>query len=990
LISEDKDNNTENQSVNNSISSKIYKDSGISVDESEPVQQEEVKQEKSKDDIFIEKLAAKYNTTYDIVNNLLKNIKKPNILNYDIFIRNIERDLKDCEINKSIIADIEKYINPSESIIKTPEFEDPELVDEISKWMDEELEKLGINYNTFDDSIARKNFLENVKNIPEEMKKEKSWVVRKGKLPFQTNGHPADSTNPETWNTFIQCMSIVSEFDGIGFVFSEDSEIMGVDFDHIYENGVWDTEALEEILSLNSYAEMSPSGSGVHVYVKANIEKALKCGGREMYAKQRYFTVTGNHLENTPYEINQAQEAVNELYNKWINEKENKNIKSETAPNQSPKQSPKMTDREIIELAGKAKNANKFKALYAGNWEELGYPSQSEADLAFCSILAFYTQDAAQIDTIFESSGLFRDKWKREDYKDRVISEALNSVTTHYTKAPKINLDTNTVKIELPEFDFYFEIEYNKKDKIYNINIPNYNIPKQFTPKKFFDVANNSRNKELIEFITTYGNQNEKQSKEIIEEFNKACGLDNNYKKLKLLMAQSEAEEKTESKPYETDEIMQKVEEILKTGNPHDFMMDVFQTIHIGDKIAFSAIFLAIMNQSIKNSKGLQVSFNGDSSDGKSHAVKSTKRLIPKDQIIDASLSGKALFYQNLKAGTIIYSDDTEIPDDLENTLKRSMTNFQEETEHLTVDGNKEGKRLFIPKRMVYLFTSVDEKGGQELQNRKIQITIEDSRAHKYSIVQNQVQNVMNGYDPYLNEPTEDMLICQAMFSIFHKQDFGVAIPFADRIEGYDIKNVRNNDKFYNMIMGFTLSKYMQRERDVNNNLIATEEDFEAAANIYNKIYKNVTTNLTDAELKMCKIISSFGYQGATSKELQKELDISQTMVSRRLQSIETKLSSLLIDDGSESEGTYDGNGNTSSSSKKIKRYYLSNFNENNLNKAVYLVEKKIDFNALIKNAKKEEIQQKAEERQKEKQKREETQRPKLVLCLNDDNSVTA
>lgn len=553
------------------------------------------------------------------------------------------------------------------------------------------------------------------------------------------------------------------------------------------------------------------------------------------------------------------------------------------------------------------------------------------------------------------------------------------------------NLNNNEVIISIPEHNYEFKIFY---DVEYKIKIPNYSLPKQMTFKKFFDVTNGSRDHDLIKFLTLFGDVEHETAKQIIIEFNKKIGSDEYHKKLEnLIFAYDENQEREtecEPEPFEAPEIMQKAEEILKNGDPYNYMMDVYQTLHVGDRMVFTNIFMGVMNQSVINSKGLQISFNGGSSDGKSHAVKSVLKLIPKHKIIEASMSSKALFYHpNLKEKTIIYSDDTNISPELEGTLKRSMTNFQEETKHLTVDGDRKGAKLLtIPKRILYLFTSVEEQGGQELQNRKVQVTIEDTLSHKFGIVNNQKINVKCGYDPYLNTPTEDMLICQAIFNKYHIIDYGVAIPFADRIEGYDLKNVRNNDKLFAMIMGFTLSKFMQRDIDVNGNLIATEEDFNNAAFIYNKLYKNITTNLTDAEIKMCKCIACYGMHGATSKELQTDLKISQTMVSKRISSIETKISNLMIDDGSESEGTYDGNGNTSSSNKKVKRYYLRNFDENNLNKSVYLVDDPIDFNGLIKQARHEEKKQEIEEKKREadakKQKELQSQPKKINLMLED------
>ncbi|MEM5767916.1 MAG: AAA family ATPase, partial [Bacillota bacterium] len=68
-------------------------------------------------------------------------------------------------------------------------------------------------------------------------------------------------------------------------------------------------------------------------------------------------------------------------------------------------------DNAIIEKAGQAANGEQFQRLWFGKWEET-YPSQSEADLALCSLLAYWTgNDKAQIDRLFRHSELMRDKW---------------------------------------------------------------------------------------------------------------------------------------------------------------------------------------------------------------------------------------------------------------------------------------------------------------------------------------------------------------------------------------------------------------------------------------------------------------------------------------------------------------------------------------------------------------------------------------------------
>jgi hypothetical protein len=91
-----------------------------------------------------------------------------------------------------------------------------------------------------------------------------------------------------------------------------------------------------------------------------------------------------------------------------------------------------LTDEEVIELAGRARNSAKFEALYRGDTS--GYGSHSEADQALISLLAFYTQDGEQLDRIYRQSGLCRDKWiERPDYRRRTIRRAISNLTETYT-----------------------------------------------------------------------------------------------------------------------------------------------------------------------------------------------------------------------------------------------------------------------------------------------------------------------------------------------------------------------------------------------------------------------------------------------------------------------------------------------------------------------------------------------------------------------------
>ena len=146
-----------------------------------------------------------------------------------------------------------------------------------------------------------------------------------------------------------------------------------------------------------------------------------------MYTHGRFVALTGNHIEGTPLTVNEAPEpAIKSIYQKI-------DPTAQKSHNEIPKHKQPVleglvrTDEEIVELCKNAANGEKFKELfYKGNWQG-HYKSQSEADLALCSLIAFYTKDPEQINRIFGKSALYRDKWDSNNgsYGNRTIEKAL-------------------------------------------------------------------------------------------------------------------------------------------------------------------------------------------------------------------------------------------------------------------------------------------------------------------------------------------------------------------------------------------------------------------------------------------------------------------------------------------------------------------------------------------------------------------------------------
>src|SRR5690625_560534 len=239
------------------------------------------------------------------------------------------------------------------------------------------------------------------------------------------------------WASFNEVVNalnddVLEEFDGIGYVFSSSDPYTGIDLDDCFVDGGLTEQARSIVESLNSYTERSPSGKGLHILVKAT-KPGPRCKNSkkdiEMYDEAAYFTVTGDYLEGTPRTIEQRQQEVNALYDQAFGKSKEKKASRSLEP-----KSPPMNDDSIISLAQTAKNSEKFNPLFAGDWS--GYGSQSEADQALCNLLAFFTQDPEQLDRLFRGSGLYRDKWEREDYKESTIDKAIEDLTAWYGWPP--------------------------------------------------------------------------------------------------------------------------------------------------------------------------------------------------------------------------------------------------------------------------------------------------------------------------------------------------------------------------------------------------------------------------------------------------------------------------------------------------------------------------------------------------------------------------
>lgn len=292
--------------------------------------------------------------------------------------------------------------------------------------------------------------------LPEELKKEKRFVLWKinerGKVPINANTNAlAKSNDQNTWVTFDEAVNskYTPYVDGIGFMLGDG--YVGIDLDNHDGSNMRDIfNEFYVAFRKNAYIEYSQSKKGVHLILKGKLQNGMRHKGNfEMYDSNRFFALTGLRV-NTKNEIDfiDDTETLNKYHTKYLGGKAKSFTFYRSDANGEVEKTSlaNINDDAIIEEA--LKTDLKFAELYKGHWEN-NYKSQSEADMALVSKLAYYlNKDKNLIDLYFKNSGLYRDKWDRvspnsssSSYKERTINNAINLISETYAdKKNKTNL----------------------------------------------------------------------------------------------------------------------------------------------------------------------------------------------------------------------------------------------------------------------------------------------------------------------------------------------------------------------------------------------------------------------------------------------------------------------------------------------------------------------------------------------------------------------
>lgn len=272
----------------------------------------------------------------------------------------------------------------------------------------------------------------NPNGLPRELKDTGRWCVwryeqpegraKLTKCPYNPRtGGRAKSNDPNTFSSYQEAVNTLERggYDGLGVGLFDG--LCAVDIDNcLSEDGTPSLLALDIVSTLGSYTETSPSGQGIRIFFRAsgctydkNRYYTMNASlGLEIYvssATNKFLTITGNSgpwAGATP--IQERAEALQTILDRYM-------VRPQKTPQEAirmPQMPVCLPDGEVITRAQNARNGAAFAALWNGDTS--AYGSHSEADLALCNLLAYWTGgNPTQLDRLFRASGLMRPKWDR-------------------------------------------------------------------------------------------------------------------------------------------------------------------------------------------------------------------------------------------------------------------------------------------------------------------------------------------------------------------------------------------------------------------------------------------------------------------------------------------------------------------------------------------------------------------------------------------------
>ncbi len=261
-------------------------------------------------------------------------------------------------------------------------------------------------------------------NLPPELRERRQWALAgTNKIPMQTDGRPASSTDAATWTSFEAAAEAAHRRGcNIGYMLTDDDDMTCIDLDLKANYTQDDIDRIQRILNkFNSYTERSVSGKGgLHIWVRGKIGRGRRRDGVEIYSLERFVICTGDIVDGPSKKIEERQELLDQLLTEMDGDRGSPEAVSFDDDDGSA--------HRIVDMA--RRDEGEFGRLFrTGQWEGK-YQSGSEADLYVVGKLALLSRSNAAVWNAFQMSPQgqrLKDgkiKSQRRDYARSTMTQA--------------------------------------------------------------------------------------------------------------------------------------------------------------------------------------------------------------------------------------------------------------------------------------------------------------------------------------------------------------------------------------------------------------------------------------------------------------------------------------------------------------------------------------------------------------------------------------
>lgn len=279
-------------------------------------------------------------------------------------------------------------------------------------------------------------------------------------------------------------------------------------------------------------------------------------------------------------------------------------------------------------------------------------------------------------------------------------------------------------------------------------------------------------------------------------------------------------------------------EQIYKKGEALQYLENSCQELHVGDTLIIKALLLSYAATRVSNNEiGININISGDAGSGKSHVSDTVAKHIPQSHLLSGRYSDKALFYIQMRPGTIIYADDQYMTETQAEIMKAQTSDINKEfIYHSVRDGKLE--QLRIPPRCIRWFVRCELSGDEQTADRELSFYTDNSAEHQKKVKELKDRQAAN---PTLLYNPAKIETCRAIWNLLPPTDANtpesyVVIPFADRIHVSEGERLRNYALFHALIRASAILSAPVREKNETGSVIASIDDFRTAASIMNPI----------------------------------------------------------------------------------------------------------------------------------------------------------